>query len=157
MQKKAVRSITNSKCHTYTEPIFSSLKILPYHKIIYKAQMTFFHSIHNKYAPTSFWQLNSERNPAYELRNAANYFEPPAKYSFFERSPLHLLPKVWNNTGTITFYDNPTTFKIALNDDLFDKNEEIRLNIPLPPIQTTTPPHPPPNHHLELCKIPPPT
>ena len=85
MQKKAIRSITNSNYHAHTEPIFSSLKILPYHKIIYKAQLTFFHSIHNKYAPSSFsstWKLNSNRNPAYELRNAANYFEPPAKYSF---------------------------------------------------------------------------
>ena len=148
MQKKAVRSITNSKYHAHTEPIFSSLKILPYHKIIYKAQMTFFHSFHNKYAPTSFssnWQLNSDRNPAYELRNATNYFVPPAKYSFFERSPLHLLPKVWNNAGTITLYDNPTTFKIALNDDLLDKNEEIRLNIPLPPTQPPLPHTPPPS------------
>ena len=108
--------------------------------------MTFFHSFHNKYAPTSFssnWQLNSDRNPAYELRNATNYFVPPAKYSFFERSPLHLLPKVWNNAGTITLYDNPTTFKIALNDDLLDKNEEISLNIPLPHTQPPLPHTPP--------------
>ena len=82
MQKKAIRSVTNSKPHTHTEPIFSSLKILPYHKITYKAQLAYFHSIHNKYAPTTFsstWQLNSERNPAYELRNAASYFVPPAR------------------------------------------------------------------------------
>ena len=121
MQKKAILSIPNSKYRAHTEPIFSSLKILPYHKIIYKAQLTFFHPIHNKYAPTSFsstWQLNSDRNPAYELRNAANYLEPPTKYSFFERSPLHLLPKVWNNAGTITCYDNPKTFKIALCNSL---------------------------------------
>ena len=108
--KKAISSITNSKPHTQTEPIFSSLKILPYHKIIYKAQLTFFHSIHNKYAPTTFsstWLLNSQRNPAYELRNADCYFVPPANFTFFERSPLHLLPKIWNSTGTITLYNNP--------------------------------------------------
>ena len=143
MQKKAIRSITNSKYHAHTEPIFSSLKILPYHKIIYKAQLTFFHSIHNKYAPTSFssnWKLNSNRNPAYELRNATNYFEPPAKYSFFEKCPLYLLPRIWNNAGTITCYYNPTTFKIALNEDLFNKNDEIRSIIPLPP-QPPTPTH----------------
>ena len=46
MQKKAIRSVTNSKPHTHTEPIFSSLKILPYHKITYKAQLAYFHSIH---------------------------------------------------------------------------------------------------------------
>ena len=125
VQKKAIRSITNSKYHAHTEPIFSSLKILPYHKIIYKAQLTFFHSFHNNYAPSSFsstWKLNSDRNPAYELRNATNYFEPSAKYSFFEKCPLYLLPRIWNNAGTITYYDNPTTFKIALKDDLFNPN-----------------------------------
>ena len=151
MQKKAIRSITNSNYHAHTEPIFSSLKILPYHKIIYKAQLTFFHSIHNKYAPSSFsstWKLNSNRNPAYELRNAANYFEPPAKYSFFEKCPLYLLPRAWNNAGTITCYDNPTTFKIALNDDLVNKNDEIRPNLPPPP--PTHPPSPPPTQQPPL-------
>ena len=89
--------------------IFTSLKILPYHKIIYKAQLTFFHSIHNKYAPTIFsstWQLNSERNAAYDLRNATSYIVPPANFAFFERSPLHTLPKVWNNAGIVTLQDN---------------------------------------------------
>ena len=142
MQKKAIRSITNSTYHAHTEPIFTSLKILPYHKIIYKAQLTFFHSIHNKYAPTIFsstWQLNSERNPAYDLRNATSYFVPPAKFAFFERSPLHTLPKIWNNAGTVTFYDNPTTFRISLTEDLL-KDNTIPLNIPLPP------PSPPTQH-----------
>ena len=47
MQKKAIRSITNSKSNSHTDPLFSSLNILPYHKIIYKSQLMFFHSIHN--------------------------------------------------------------------------------------------------------------
>ena len=92
IQKKAIRSITNSNSHTHTEPLFTSLKILPYHKIIYKSQLLFFHSIHYKYAPSSFtttWQKNSDRNPSYALRNANDYFVPPAKLTFFERFPLH--------------------------------------------------------------------
>ena len=70
MQKKAIRSMTNSKYHAHTNPFSHPSKILQYHKIIYKAQLTFFHSIYNKYAPTSFsstWQTNSERNPAYSM------------------------------------------------------------------------------------------
>ena len=128
MQKKAIRSITNSKSHSHTDPLFSSLKILPYHKIIYQSQLTFFHSIHNKYAPSSFnnvWQTNSERNPTYSLRNANEYFVPPANLTFFERFPLHTLPKTWNNAGNITLYKNLTTFKIALNFDLLNDNEAI--------------------------------
>ena len=113
MQKKAIRSITNSNSHTHTEPLFTSLKILPYHKIIYKSQLLFFHSIHYKYAPSSFtttWQKNSDRNPSYALRNANDYFVPPAKLTFFERFPLHTLPKIWNNSGTLTFYNNQLKF-----------------------------------------------
>ena len=151
IQKKAIRSITNSNSHTHTEPLFTSLKILPYHKIIYKSQLLFFHSIHYKYAPSSFtttWQKNSDRNPSYALRNANDYFVPPAKLTFFERFPLHTLPKIWNNAGTLTFYNNPTTFKIALNDDLLNGNEANRINIPLPPPTQPTPnlPPPPPPH-----------
>ena len=66
MQKKAIRCINNSKHHTHTNPLFSTLQILPYHKIIYKSQLMFFHSIHNRYAPSTFsntWQTNSSRNP----------------------------------------------------------------------------------------------
>ena len=37
--------------------------------------------------------------------------------------PLHTLPKTWNNAGIITGYSNPTTFKIALNDELLYGNE----------------------------------
>ena len=131
MQKKAIRSITNSKSHSHTDPLFSSLKILPYHKIIYQSQLTFFHSIHNKYAPSSFnnvWQTNSERNPTYSLRNANEYFVPPANLTFFERFPLHT---TLNNAGTITLYKNLTTFKIALNFDLLNDNEAI-----IPPFWT---------------------
>ena len=70
---------------------------------------------------TTTWQKNSDINPSY----ADDYFVPPANLTFFERFPLHshTLPKVWNNAGTSTFYNNPTTFKIALNDDLFNGNE----------------------------------
>ena len=96
----------------------------------------FFHSIHNRYAPSTFsntWQTNSSRNPAYSLRNADAFFVPPANLTFFERFPLHTLPKIWNTAGNITLYRNLTTFKMALNFDLLTDNE---ANLPL----NSTPP-----------------
>ena len=124
MQKKAIRSITNSKSSAHTDPLFAPLKILPYHKIILKSQLIFFHPIHYNYAPPSFntWQTNSSRNPANSFRNADAYFVPPANLIFFERFPLHTLPKTWNTPGNITLYQNLTTFKIALNFDLLNDN-----------------------------------
>ena len=94
MQKKAIRTITNSKANSHTEPLFSSLKILPYHKIIYKAQLLFFHSIHHNYAPSTFinsWKKNSDRNTYHELRNANEYQIPPERLTFFTRFPLYTL------------------------------------------------------------------
>ena len=146
MQKKAIRTITNSKANSHTEPLFSQLKILPYHKIIYKAQLLFFHSIHYNYASSTFinsWIKNSERNTQHELRNANEYQIPLAKLSFFTRFPLYTLPKTWNNAGIVTCYSNPTTFKIALNEELLQGNEINRIQIPLP--QPPSPPHLP-NH-----------
>ena len=137
IQKKAIPAITNSKANCHTEPLFSSLKILPYHKIIYKAQLTFFHSIHYNYAHPTFtnsWKKNSERNTQHELRNANEYQIPPAKLSMFTRFPLYTLPLTWNNAGIITCYSNPTTFKIALNKELLNGTEKNRFQLPLPPI-----------------------
>ena len=72
------------------------LKILLYQKIIYKQQLTFVHSIHNNYAPSSFsntWTKNSDRNVQHHLRNANDYHVPPANLSFFSRFPFHTLQK----------------------------------------------------------------
>ena len=86
---------------------------------------------------------NSERNTQHELRNANEYQIPLAKLSFFTRFPLYTLPKTWNNAGIVTCYSNPTTFKIALNEELLQGNEINRIQIPLP--QPPSPPHLP-NH-----------
>ena len=120
----------------------TSLKILPYHKIIYKAQLPFFHSIHYNYAPSTFinsWKINSDRDTQHELRNANDYQIPPAKLTFFTRFPLHTLPKTWNSAGIITCYSNPTTFKIALNDELLNGNKFNRVQLPLPTPHPTSP------------------
>ena len=86
---------------------------------------------------------NSERNTQHELRNANEYQIPLAKLSVFTRFPLYTLPKTWNNAGIVTCYSNPTTFKIALNEELLQGNEINRIQIPLP--QPPSPPHLP-NH-----------
>ena len=132
MQKKAIRTITNSKATSHTEPLFTSLKILTYHNIIYKAQLLFFHSIHFNYAPSTFtnsWKKNLDRNTQHELRNANEYQIPLARLTMFTRFPLYTLPKTWNNAGIITCYSNPTTFKIALNDELLHGNEINRVQL----------------------------
>ena len=49
LQKKAIRIVTNSAYHAHTAPLFNSMKLLPYQKIVQKAQLLLMHSIHYKY------------------------------------------------------------------------------------------------------------
>ena len=65
LQKKAIRAITNSTYNYHTAPLFLTLKILPFQKIINLNKSLFMHSIHYKYANSSFndvWTLNNQHN-----------------------------------------------------------------------------------------------
>ena len=113
---------------------------------IYLTYICVYHIHFYIYLPNSIWMKNSERNTQHELRNANEYQIPLAKLSFFTRFPLYTLPKTWNNAGIVTCYSNPTTFKIALNEELLLGNEINRIQIPLPPPSPPPPPSNPPNH-----------
>ncbi len=147
LQKKAIRIITKSNYNAPTQTLFENLNILPLDKIITYSNLTIMHSIHNKYSPPSMfnlWPKNSDRNTAFELRNANNYATPQVKYSFFTRFPAYTMPLLWNNyKGTAKLHDNPTTFKICLKNELLG-TLPISLPIPLPLPPPPPPPSPPP-------------
>ena len=83
---------------------------------------------------------NSERSISQNLRNRNEYFVPRSNFSFFNRFPLYTLPQTWNNAGIVTFYNNTTTFKIALLNELLENPESTSLNQPLPlPLPHTLP------------------
>ena len=151
-QKKALRMVTNSSYLAHTAPLFAKHKILPYHKIILQAKLHLMHSIHFKYAPRTLQHMctsNSERSISQNLRNRNEYFVPRSNFSFFNRFPLYTLPQTWNNAGIVTFYNNTTTFKIALLNELLENPESTSLNQPLPlPLPHTLPLMPlPKNSH----------
>ena len=94
LQKKAVFIVAAVNYNAHTEPLFTSLKILTYHNIIYKAQLLFFHSIHFNYAPSTFtnsWKKNLDRNTQHELRNANEYEVPLARLTMFTRFGSHCI------------------------------------------------------------------
>jgi hypothetical protein len=77
-----IQIITQCQYNEHTTPIFQTLGILPYEKIIEQAKLTFMHSIEYKYSPKSFanvWQKNSERNTVHELRNDNDYCSGPCE------------------------------------------------------------------------------
>ena len=126
VQKKAIRIITNSRYNEHTAPLFFSLGILPYDKIIEQSKLIFMHSVEYNYAPRTFlntWRKNNERNTGHALRNEADYVLPFPRIEFFKKIPLYSLPAAWNAAGDIRFHQNRTTFKIALKEQLLAEME----------------------------------
>jgi hypothetical protein len=83
------------------------------------------HAITYNYAPSSFaniWELNMNRNPEITLRNSQLYTLPNPRIELFKKSPLHSLPKTWNDLNeTIRLQHNKTTFLIALKEYLLEQ------------------------------------
>ena len=124
LQKKAIRLLTNSSYNSHTKPLFEKLKILPFDDILYEQKMIFMHSVYNNYAPVSFsnvWTKNIEREQQYELRNENNYVLPRPRFEGFKKYPLYSFAKTWNESGDLRLYSNPTTFKIALRNQLLEQ------------------------------------
>ncbi len=79
------------------------------------------HSIEFNYAPRAFantWVKNSERNVGHELRNDNDCFLPLPRIKMLKKIPIYSLPAAWNAAGNLRYYQNRTTFKIALKDQL---------------------------------------
>ena len=150
IQKKALRIVTNSSYREHTAPLFTKHQILPLEKIILQAKLHFMHSIHYNYAPSTLqlsWPRNSERDIDHNLRNSNDYTIPRANLTFFTRFPLYTFPLAWNSAGFFTSYQNQTTFKIALSNELYGitVNNILPLpNQPLPPLPLPHPLSPPP-------------
>jgi hypothetical protein len=125
IQKKAIRIVTNSAYNEHTNPLFIKHKILPFSLLIKQAQLSFMHSIVNKYAPSSFdltWQKNNERDPLYNLRNADDYWLTYPRTETFKKSTLYSFPAAWNELSPyIKYQTNKFTFKWALKAHLVDQ------------------------------------
>jgi len=82
------------------------------------------HSVYHEYAPISFhhtWQRNNERQLSQNLRNENEFTLPIPRIEQFKKFPLYSLPLEWNHAGELMFYENRTTFKLALREKLFEE------------------------------------
>jgi hypothetical protein len=126
IQKKAIRTITNSRYNDHTSPLFIQHKILPFEKILKLSNLKFMHSIVYNYAPKSFntiWTRNNERQRNHNLRDQNLFSLPVPRIELFKKFPIYSLPHTWNNCGALMFYDNKFTFLHALRDHLFTELE----------------------------------
>jgi len=124
IQKKEIRIITKSDYHAHTVPLFYTNRILPLDKIIKMAKLQFMHSVFYNYAPESFrnvWPRNEDRQIEHNLRNVNDFTLPNPRIELFKKFPLYSLALEWNNSGVLSLYENKTTFKFALRDQLFEE------------------------------------
>jgi hypothetical protein len=124
-QKKALRIINKANYRAHTKELFETSRIMPFRKLLQYQQGLLVHSIYHKYCPPALhntWPTVGERNNAYALRNADNYFIPQAINEQLKKLPYFALPKLWNEITDMKFTPNPTTFK------LFFKNELLLLD-----------------------------
>jgi hypothetical protein len=85
------------------------------------------HGITYKYAPQTFantWVRNNERNTGHTLRNDDDYLLPHPRVEFLKKIPMYSLAAAWNAAGLLRFYQNKTTFKIALKDHLLNEIDD---------------------------------
>jgi hypothetical protein len=125
IQKKSIRIISNAKYNAPTKELYEKAKIMPLRTMIEYSQSLLIHSIYHKYSPSSLhgtWTTNGQRENNYNLRNAADYYTPPARTSHTEKLPYFALPKMWNNLHDQKFTPNQTTFKIEIKKRLLENN-----------------------------------
>jgi hypothetical protein len=123
MQRKIIRIINFATYRAPTNPLFLKSNILPFEKQILFNQLIFMHSIFYDYAPLSIQNLftkNNMENRFYEFRNIPDFIVPFARIDHIKRMPTFLLPSIWNNAGTVTYYSNKVTFMIALREELLN-------------------------------------
>jgi len=124
LQKKAIRIVKSAKYNDHSAPLFKSLKVLPFEKIIYEQRLKFMHTIYNDYAPPSFsnvWTLNTNRATEYELRNTNDFSIIFPRFEGFKKFPLYAFAKTWNESGDLRLYNNRVTFSVALRDKLISE------------------------------------
>jgi Reverse transcriptase (RNA-dependent DNA polymerase) len=133
LQKSAVRLISSSSYNAHTEPLFKSLRVLPFNDLVLFFKIQFMQQFKQGFLPNSFkdeWTSIAARfqdpdaNPM-ELRNLNldNFEVPFARLSSTERFPLTSFPRAWNNFEDfeIKTIHNKIDFNFKLKQFLLDK------------------------------------
>jgi len=116
IQKKAIRVISNASFRAHTAPLFKKLQILPVEQMITYSKLKFMHNFTFNRLPPSFQGMlsrNIDRDPAYNLRNAENFFITPIKFM-----PLFSFPALWNNENVSKEDPNSKSYLRSLKSRL---------------------------------------
>lgn len=99
LQKKAIRTITNSKYNSHTEPLFKRMNLLTINDMLSKKMYKFYfrmkHSRLPFYFPLRSWLIEQSETHAYNTRNSL-YLLPRINHSFAEFCVRYQLPYLLN-------------------------------------------------------------
>ena len=97
MQKKIVRTVTNSRLISHSDPLFKQNRILKVQDIYHNRMVKFYHSFINKCLPSFFNSLNfSVNGHKYYTRNNKLYL-PKVKHEFSKNLILYRVSDHINN------------------------------------------------------------
>ena len=88
LQKRAIRTITNSWYRTHTTPIFKSLNILKITDLYWLIVLKFYYKLENKLLPSYFDEFIPKKSAGsivYSIRNPQNQM-PKIKHEYAKKS-----------------------------------------------------------------------
>ena len=92
IQKRIIRTLSNSKYNAHTDPIYSCLKILKFEDILQYNSITFMYKYTNSILPDSFTNMFGEIN-----QRSRNIRTDKIRYKTLCTYPKAFLPKYWNS------------------------------------------------------------
>ncbi len=87
------------------------------------------HSVVHNYCNTSFnnVQVKKEnRQIDHNLSNVDDFLLPPVRIEQFRKFPVYSFAYLWNTLGDLKLQLNPITFKISLENELFEQLVEMQ-------------------------------
>ena len=101
LQKRIIRTITNSKYNAHTDPLFRQLNLLKIHDIRTIFELKFYHKLCNNKLPEYFLQSYIQTNQDIHninTRNRHSLVIPTHHHQFFQTSLKYTLTHTVNNT-----------------------------------------------------------
>ena len=135
MQKRVLRTITNSNYIAHTEPLFKELKLVKITDMYVIAIWKFYHNLMNNQLPMFFSSMTPQLPVAcarYELRNPKSHL-PTIKHKYAENSIRYCLIRQLNSEVTwastveiknMVFTTSYPRFKTSIKNKIIDSYKE---------------------------------
>ena len=100
LQKRAIRTIHNTKFNSHTDPLFKHSGILKLSDLYQLEVMLFMHDYSHNKLPKSFknfYHINRDVRGTYDTRQSYMYYIPSTKSRFVDKLPFFQFPTIWNS------------------------------------------------------------